>query len=90
MFLKSKPFSDEYTKQHRSTNLAGGIVFGALATLMMVSGVVYDMTEEDFDSTKNFIMGLLFLVMGLVSFHRQSQFVENEAIYKAIQARQKE
>ncbi len=90
MFRKSKPFSDEYTKQHRATNRAGGIFFGAFAALMMLGGVYFDMTSKNIDIDKYFIFGFISLVLSMVSFHRQSQFVENEAIYKAIQARQKE
>ena len=83
MFRKSKPFSDEYIKQHRESNRAEGILFLVVAFLMMGSGVFFDMT---------FTLGsiLILIVLSVLSFHRRSQLVENEAIYKAIQARQKE
>ena len=89
MSLKSKPFSDEYNKKHRKHRDAG-IIFLVFAALMMAVGVFFDFTAKNIDITKYFIFGFISLVLSMVSFHRQSQFVENEAIYKAIQARQKE
>ena len=90
MFRKSKPFSDEYIKQHRESNRAGGILFLVLAFLMMGSGVFFDMTSKNIDIDKYFTLAFILIVLSVVSFHRRSQLVENEAIYKAIQARQKE
>ena len=90
MSLKSKPFSDEYNKKHREQHRAAGIVFLVFAALMMAAGIFFDITAKNIDITKYFIFGFISLVLSMVSFHRQSQFVENEAIYKAIQARQKE
>ena len=90
MSLKSKPFSDEYNKKHRKQHRDAGIVFLVFAALMMVAGVFFDFTAKNIDITKYFIFGFISLVLSMVSFHRQSQFDENEAIYKAIQARQKE
>ena len=90
MSLKSKPFSDEYNKQQRANTRVGGIFFGVFAALMILGGIYFDITSNNIGIDKYFIMGFILIVMSLMSSHRQSQFVENEAIYKAIQAQRKE
>ncbi len=84
MLFKLKPFSDAYSKATRSIHGTIGMVFLVLGILVMVAGLVLD------DSFDYIMIAVLFMLWGNASFNRRSQFVENEAIYKAIQARRKE